>query len=235
MEFKISTLSSTEILLRIGLSFLAGLILGYERESHGRAAGLRTTMLICVAACLAMLISEMVYYGGDKNINWRPDPARLAAGVLTGMGFVGAGTIVRQGYTIRGVTTAAVLWYVTMLGLAFGAGYIFVGLIGFGVALLSLIALPYLEARIENDWYAQVIVTTTLEGLSNAAIKTEIESKGISVKSMDLSYDRTLGQRTARCDLKFKRADKKHDVSEISDEVVEHLFQQPGVLQVRWK
>ena len=228
-------MTATDVLLRVGLSVLAGLILGYERESHGRAAGLRTTMLICVASCLAMLISEMVYIGGDKSVNWRPDPARLAAGVLTGMGFVGAGTIVRQGYTIRGVTTAAVLWYVTVLGLAFGAGYIFVGLVGFAVAMLSLVALPFIEASIENDWYARVTVTTTLDGISNMQLKEAIEAMDITVKNMELRYDRTLGQRSARCDLKFKRADKKHDVCEISQDIVEHLFGQPGVMSVEWK
>jgi putative Mg2+ transporter-C (MgtC) family protein len=231
----ISELTYTDILLRIGLSLLAGLVLGFERESHGRAAGLRTTMLICVAACLAMLISEMVYVSGDPSINWRPDPARLAAGVLTGMGFVGAGTIIREGYTIRGVTTAAVLWYVTMLGLAFGAGYIFVGMAGFAVALISLLILPYVESSIENDWYAKVNITTQLDGISNSQIKAKIEELGITVKSMELSYDRLHGNRTARCELKFKRADRKHDVCALSEEVVEHLFKQEGVTHVEWR
>lgn len=230
----ITPLTPNDILLRVGLSFFAGMVLGYERESHGRAAGLRTTMLICVASCIAMLISEMVYIEGDSSINWRPDPARLAAGVLTGMGFVGAGTIIREGYTIRGVTTAAVLWYGTILGLAFGAGFIVLGAIGFAVALLSLLAFPPLEAQIENDWYAHLIITSALDGITNSQLKTEIEALGISVKNMQLTYDRDLSQRVAHCDLKFKRSDKKHDVSVIAEEAVEHLFKQPGVIRVEW-
>jgi putative Mg2+ transporter-C (MgtC) family protein len=114
-----------DVLLRLGLSFVAGAVLGLERESHGRAAGLRTTTLACVAACLAMMLAH--FFVRDpmfRSMNWRPDPGRLAAGILTGIGFLGAGVIVREGTTVRGVTTAAVLWYVTILGLVFGSGHL---------------------------------------------------------------------------------------------------------------
>src|SRR5688572_10350944 len=124
-------MTTYDILLRVALSFMAGAILGLERESHGRAAGLRTTALACVAACLAMILAQ--FFISDpmlKSANWKPDPGRLAAGVLTGIGFLGAGAIVREGVTVRGVTTAAVLWYVTILGLAFGSGHLALGMIG---------------------------------------------------------------------------------------------------------
>jgi putative Mg2+ transporter-C (MgtC) family protein len=235
LSANLSALSVTDILLRLALSFLAGLVLGYERESHGRAAGLRTTLLICVASCLAMLISQMLYADSQVSPNGRSDPARLAAGVLTGMGFVGAGTILREGYKIRGVTTAAVLWFATMLGLAFGAGFILIGIAGFAVGLASLIALPAFEARIENDWYSQIIVTANLEGTTNTAIKNEIESLGVTVQNMDLTYDRARSERVTRCDVKFKRVNKKFGVCETSSKVVEHLFTLPGIIRVEWK
>src|SRR5690606_37945306 len=118
------------VLLRLGLAALGGAIIGLERESHGRAAGLRTTMLVCIGSAAAMLISERLLAAHTvPGSAWRPDPARLAAGILTGMGFLGAGAILREGNMVRGITTAAALWFVTILGLAFGSGEILIGLV----------------------------------------------------------------------------------------------------------
>src|SRR5690349_14046898 len=116
-------LSFPEILLRIGLAFAAGFVIGFERSGRGRPAGLRTTILTSVVAATAMIVSEKLFMESGAAVtggNWRPDPARLGAGVLTGIGFLGGGTIMRHDNVIRGVTTAACLWFVTVLGLAFG-------------------------------------------------------------------------------------------------------------------
>src|SRR3954465_8156256 len=117
----------------------AGLVLGLERESHGRAAGLKTTILACVASCLAMILSEDFYRESFNQAAsmMRPDRARLAAGILTGIGFLGAGAIIRQGTLVHGVTTAAVLWYTTILGLAFGSGHIAIGVMGACIAVFA--------------------------------------------------------------------------------------------------
>src|SRR6185503_3582105 len=126
-------LSISEMFLRVLLAFLAGVIVGWERESHGRPAGLRTNILACVASAVAMIVSEMLFAksaAATAGGNWRPDPARLGAGILTGIGFLGAGTIIRHGNFVRGVTTAASLWFVTVLGLAFGNGLFLLGTIG---------------------------------------------------------------------------------------------------------
>src|SRR5688572_16880475 len=114
-----SPLSWNDVLLRLGLACVAGLVLGFERERQGRAAGLRTTLLACVASTLAMLLAHhfVIEYAASGSNAWRPDPGRLAAGILTGIGFLGAGVIMRHGALVRGVTTAAVLWYATILGL----------------------------------------------------------------------------------------------------------------------
>ncbi len=88
-----SHLSANDLFLRLGLALLAGSVIGFERESHGRAAGLRTTILVCVASAMAMILSESIFMASNANsvLSWRSDPARLAAGVLTGMGFFGSG------------------------------------------------------------------------------------------------------------------------------------------------
>src|SRR6266516_3454810 len=101
-----------DIALRIAAAVISGFILGVERESRGRAAGLRTFVLVCSAASIAMIIANV------GTGTWRPDPGRVAQGLLAGMGFLGAGTILRLGTVIRGLTTSAGLWFATVLGIA---------------------------------------------------------------------------------------------------------------------
>ncbi|MEO6063481.1 MAG: MgtC/SapB family protein, partial [Thermoflexales bacterium] len=152
-------MSLDQVILRIGAAMVAGAVVGIERESHGRAAGLRTTILVSVAACIAMLISESLFgYVVGLSPTSFPDPARLAQGVLSGMGFLGAGAIIRQGNRVQGVTTAASLWYVSILGLAFGAGEWLIGAFGIIVVLIILGIMPRIEGRVKNDWYAVVTV-----------------------------------------------------------------------------
>src|SRR5687767_11638718 len=97
-------LTLSDVVLRLLAATVAGALVGIERESHGRPAGLRTSILTCVAAAMAMIISEFLFYEsiGEASVNWRPDPARLGAGILTGIGFLGAGTILRHNNVIRG-------------------------------------------------------------------------------------------------------------------------------------
>src|SRR2546423_3243772 len=146
-----SSLTLWEMFLRLLMAFLAGFLVGWERESHGRPAGLRTNILACVAAALAMVVSEVLFAQSATATatgSWRPDPARLGAGILTGIGFLGAGTILRHDNLIRGVTTAASLWFVTVLGLAFGSGLFVPGVIGLAIALMTLLSLPLVEKHI---------------------------------------------------------------------------------------
>lgn len=220
-----------DVLARLGCALVAGFVLGFERESHGRAAGLRTTLLVCVAAALAMIISGSFYTESEEtSLTWRPDPARLAAGVLTGMGFLGAGAIIRQDNVVRGVTTAAVLWFVTMLGLAFGKGHFALGGIGFLIAIIILFVLPSLEGIIKNDWYASLTVVLQLDASSEKEIKQLLEKQGVKVKEVDMEYDLLKKQKTLHFSLKFK----KNNLLALSGEVVHRLVDQPGVIQVKW-
>lgn len=102
--------------LRLVVAFLLGGIVGLERERRERPAGLRTHVLVSVASCLAMMMSIMI--AGERS-----DPGRIAAGVLTGIGFLGAGTIIRHGNVVRGLTTAASIWAAAAIGLAVGMGW----------------------------------------------------------------------------------------------------------------
>jgi len=110
-----------ELSLRLLLALALGGIIGYERESLHRPAGFRTHILVCVGAALVMLTSEFmfIHYSGKTNA----DPARLGAQVISGIGFLGAGTIIREGFSVKGLTTAASLWTVSCVGIAVGSGF----------------------------------------------------------------------------------------------------------------
>lgn len=113
-------MSIFEIIFKLTLACVLGGVIGLERESLNRPAGLRTYTLVCVGSALAMLVSMDMYYSFNQTVN--ADPGRIAAQVISGIGFLGAGTIMREGATVRGLTTAAGLWTVACIGLAVGAG-----------------------------------------------------------------------------------------------------------------
>lgn len=220
------------VFIRIAFALAAGMLLGMERESHGRAAGLKTTILACVASCLAMILSENLYRESiiAAGTNFRPDRARLASGILTGIGFLGAGAIIRQGTLVRGVTTAAVLWFITILGLAFGSGYLAVGILGTSIAMVALYALPHVEMHIKKDFYCSVTVVLGMNGVSDEEVRQRLEQAGVQVQRMAYDYDLGGQSRTLSCDVKMRR----NEVSVLSRQVVSGLTAFPGVLRVKW-
>jgi len=132
-----------QIILRLVLSvFLSGLI-GLERQMHRRSAGLRTHILVCLGSCLIMLTSMYVFdiYRGVVAL----DPSRIAAGVITGIGFLGAGTIIRERENVKGLTTAASLWVVAGLGLAVGCGFLRAAIYTTILAVIVLFFLRHVE------------------------------------------------------------------------------------------
>ena len=110
-----------EVCLRLVLSCVMGGIIGYERQMRNKSAGLRTNMLVALGSCLIMIMSQALYDNVEGKTN--ADPARLAAQVVSGIGFLGAGAIMKEGLTVTGLTTAATLWVVAGVGLAVGAGF----------------------------------------------------------------------------------------------------------------
>lgn len=130
-----------DVLLRFLTAMLIGLVVGSERERSHRPAGLRTHMLVALGACVIMITGEVMWHDYTA-LGGSPDPARLAAQVIPGVGFLGAGTILREGFSIKGLTTAASLWAVACLGIAAGGGYFDVAIIG---TVLMFITLTLLE------------------------------------------------------------------------------------------
>jgi len=139
-------LNNSQIFLRLLLSVLLGGLIGFERQFHRRTAGLRTHILVCLGSCLIMLTSAYVFDIYKDKVPL--DPARIAAGVITGIGFLGAGTIIREREGIRGLTTAASLWVVAGIGLAVGIGFYSASLFTAILALFALLFLRNIEDRV---------------------------------------------------------------------------------------
>ncbi len=143
-------ISYWEIALRLFLAVFLGGMIGFERESHNRPAGFRTHILVCVGSALIMMVSA---YGftGQIGEGFIADPGRIAAGVVTGIGFLGAGTILQQRGSIRGLTTAATIWVVSGVGLAVGVGFYLGSIITAAFVLISLLLLR----RAERHFFAR--------------------------------------------------------------------------------
>lgn len=134
--------------MRVGMSILFGFMLGFEREVTGKIAGLRTHILVCVGSTVFTLLSiygfKYITASGTVGIN---DPARIAAQIITGIGFIGAGTVMRHGTSVSGITTAATLWVSAAVGMACGCGMFFLGAIATVSSLLILILIRRFERK----------------------------------------------------------------------------------------
>jgi len=216
-------MSIAVIMVRIFLSALFGGLVGLEREVHGCTAGLRTHILVSIGSALFMMTS--VFVGISYGHVGEADPSRIAAGVVTGIGFLGAGAIIRYGSSIRGLTTAASIWAVAAVGLAAGAGmYEAAGITTF-VVLLILI-LSRLEERMELKNHGKKLVIKTGGDVGEGDIKGIIEAYGGVVKSVD-TKDKIGGGATMEFSLILSRIYHK--------EILYELSSIPGVEEAGWK
>ncbi len=178
-------LTPNEIILRLLLGTLLGGIIGFERQTHGRPAGFRTQLLVCVACVLLMIISENYYVHGQLSEAYvRFDPTRIAAGAMTGIGFLGAGVILKTGLSVQGLTTAACIWIVAAIGLAVGVGQYLAAITGSVITFISLWMLRILETRIPRLTYRYITLVTDDSG-DEDTIKTLFEEHGFRVSKMD--------------------------------------------------
>ncbi len=141
---------------RLLLATVLGAIIGWEREQHGRPAGLRTHMLVCIGSAIMMLVSEFMFEKyrllAEKGEGFvRVDPGRIAAQIITGIGFIGAGVIMKWGLRVQGLTTAACLWLTAGIGMAAGSGMHFLSIFSTGLAAFVLFYLGKLEKKIPRD------------------------------------------------------------------------------------
>lgn len=184
-----------EVVLRLTLAAVLGGIIGYERQSRRKSAGLRTNVLVCLGSCLIMILSESIYIGVEGKTN--ADPARLAAQVVSGIGFLGAGAIMKEGLTVTGLTTAACLWVVAGVGLAVGCGFYAGALFTTVLVFVTLGRLSRLDDWVMHDRNMSIVIHTVdkpgqLIHISSCLEDLQLTIRGIKVKEdEDEAIDRT--------------------------------------------
>ena len=196
--------------LRLFLAVVAGGLVGLEREFRGRQAGFRTNILVCLGSALVMLVSiefARQRWTPQQGINISVDPARVAYGVMTGIGFLGAGTILHNKGSVRGLTTAAALWCVASIGLGCGIGMYLIAMVGTILVVTCLWILDYFEdvlpkvryrtVTIRRRWHARVVSETV----------ARFEKSDLEV--IDASFERTDDLKYADINLKIAFMNKK--------------------------
>jgi putative Mg2+ transporter-C (MgtC) family protein len=228
-----TTITWTEIALRLFLTILAGTLIGINRGEHGRPAGLRTTLLVCLAASLAMIQTNLLLgtVGRKPDSFVTLDLMRLPLGILSGMGFIGGGVILKRDNLVMGVTTAATLWFVTVLGLCFGGGQIVLGLTALAIGMIVLSVLKWLEVWIPHDRQGTLNLTRGPDGPTDDDVFSIIRSAGFRVLSVGVTVDAAEKRREYTCELRWRAA-----LTETGEPAfLRALEQRPGVLRLRWK
>ncbi len=171
------------VVIKLLLSAALGALIGFEREHSNRPAGLRTNTLVCIGAALVQITSIDIFnrYSGQTNI----DPARLGAQVISGIGFLGAGTIIREGTNIKGLTTAAGLWVVACIGIAIGSGSYAAGIMGAVLAYIILRSMRVVEYKMANrSKYLELDLEIANKPGEIGRIGKYLGEKNISIRNM---------------------------------------------------
>ncbi len=180
-------LSIAEFARHMLAALAAGAVIGTERSFHGRAAGFRTHALVCMASSMLMLVSlfQSAWLSASEAI--RMDPTRMAQGIMTGIGFLGAGVIFKEGLTVRGLTTAASIWTTSAIGILMGIGFYAAGALATVLTLGVLSVFRLIESRFPVQVYAQNVVRFARDGtLGEGGLRHLLEEHGFSI--VHLSY-----------------------------------------------
>ncbi len=193
-----------EMIVKLIIGTLLGGIIGFERQSHGRPAGVRTHLLVCLAAVIIMIISNEYYQYSrlDPDII-RIDPARIAAGAIIGVGFLGAGVIIKSGLTIQGLTTAASIWIVSAIGLAVGSSLYSVAIIGSVITFFALWILRKAETKISRLRYKLLLISTENPDFQ-PAINETLRDTGIYIENIDYEMNRINNEFTYHVSISYR-------------------------------
>ncbi|HEX7217735.1 MAG TPA: MgtC/SapB family protein [Burkholderiales bacterium] len=218
-----------EILFRIIAALAAGGLIGLERSHRGRPAGFRTHALVCLASSLLMLVTvyESHWFPREAASRVVLDPTRLAQGIMTGIGFVGAGAIIKEGFTVRGLTTAASIWITAAIGILTGIGFYFAAFIGTLLALGTLSAFRWIEARLPTETYAIFMVRFRRDAtMDEVKLRELVQSTGFSAYNPTYRLHGDVGQFEYRMVLRTMDATNARTLSE-------KLRADPSVLEFR--
>lgn len=222
-----------DIALRLALSALASAAIGVNRGEEDRPVGLRTTMLVTLAAAISMIqVNLLLPIAGKGQDSFAVmDLMRLPLGILSGMGFIGAGAIVRRGSLVRGVTTAATLWFATTMGLCFGGGQIGLGLAALALAIFVLWPLKWVERWVGHHRRGSLSITAGNTNFIEQAILSRLAAAGFRTGECELLLGDHGKTCTIRCDIRW------HDehTSRSPTELVRELAQQPEIATIKWR
>lgn len=209
-------------LVRSGFAVFCGAMIGIERERRGKPAGFRTNTLICYGSCLYMLVAEFILQKlGVAQI----DPTRIASQVVTGIGFLGAGTIIQSRGTITGLTSAATIWVVAGIGLLIGAGYPWVGLLGSILTLGTLVVLGKIEPKLlgKCHFVGCTVIFVDDGGRTRAELANILSEHDIDLTKLEISK---VDHNASRLRLKFCDKHPMHH------RFLAELWRTPGIIEV---
>jgi putative Mg2+ transporter-C (MgtC) family protein len=207
------------------LSLILCGFIGLERESHGRAAGLRTHILVGLSSTLIVLAS--IYLSETAKGGFASDPGRVAAGVVTGIGFIGAGTIMRFRASIKGLTTAASIWAAAAVGLSIGSGFYMGALTATALILFSLVFLARIEKIfLRRNYYKSLVVVSSAEVNNLKLIKQVLDTRDAEIEDFQISVSENNNQVTLVFDLKIDE--------HVEEELVPAIAKIRGVISASW-
>jgi putative Mg2+ transporter-C (MgtC) family protein len=210
------------VIFRLVLAAVLGALIGMEREYRGRDAGFRTHLLVALGSALVMVVSlhfPEVYANSDSNVI-RIDPARVAYGVMTGVGFLGAGAMIRYGINVRGMTTAACLWCTAAVGLAVGFGMFPAAIATTIIVLIALLVLSRLEKSFPSRQYKSLrIVAARDAGLTMDGISTLLRNSRVKIIDVDYRCDYQAGKETFTLHVALLSRTRADDVLALADQL----------------
>jgi putative Mg2+ transporter-C (MgtC) family protein len=231
IEGMTTSLQWSDIALRLALTVFVGIVIGLNRSEHGKAAGMRTTLLVCLAASVAMIQVNLLLptAGRPQGSFIMNDLMRFPLGILTGVGFIGGGAILRRENIVIGVTTAATLWLVTVIGLCIGGGQIGLGLAATALGVFALWCLRWVETRLPHQTRARLSLELGPEA-DDTEIADALEKDRLRIVSRNLIVDTAAGGRELTFELLWVR--KERDTA--PPPVIHRLGAQPGLRRLRW-
>ena len=222
----------TDVSIRLAITVVVGLLIGYNRSEQGKAAGMRTTLMVCLAASVAMIqVNLLLPTAGRTSDSFvMNDLMRLPLGILTGVGFIGGGAILRRGNIAVGVTTAATLWLVTVIGLCVGGGQIALGLAATVIGLFALWVLKWIEGGLRQEHRARFSIELDASGPSEAEIRRRLGNAGQSIAGSHVFLDATSKHRK----LIFEVHEVRHISNTETPGFVDELAREGGVVNLQW-
>jgi putative Mg2+ transporter-C (MgtC) family protein len=220
-----------ELIQRLSYTLLAGALIGLNRWERGRAAGLRTTVLVSLAASIAMIQTNLLLgtVGKAADSFIVMDPMRLPLGILSGMGFIGAGVILRRGQMVVGITTAATLWFATVMGLCFGGGQVGIGLTALVLALIVLWGFRWIENQLWQERSGTLTLTFNAASHLEKEIQSYFAGLGFRVATLSLWQNASECCRL-RCEIRWKALPKESVIPRF----VRELADRADIASVAW-